>query len=101
MLGAETDFRVDEDVSVDRLHCSPAIHEVEQLVAIQKVNAGLEPSIPTLQLQCVPTTPSLSRRRLPKQLVHKSGKSLPLSGSAALERFQEIFVECEGRSFHA
>ncbi|MBZ0159313.1 MAG: hypothetical protein K8G79_04125 [bacterium] len=90
MPWAGTDFRVDEDVRVDRPHCSSAIHEVEQLVAIREVNAGLESSIPILQLQCVPTTPSPGRQRLPKHLVHESGKSLPLSGSAAFERLQEI-----------
>ncbi len=59
MPRAGTDFRVDEDVGVYRLHRSPAIHEVEELVAIQDVNAGLEPGFPPLQLQRVPLAPGL------------------------------------------
>jgi len=61
-----TDFRVDENVGVDRLRRSPAIHEVEELVAIQDVNAGLEPGVPPLELQRVSLAPGLGCQGLPQ-----------------------------------
>lgn len=41
-------FRINENVGVDRLRCSAAIPEVEELVAIQDVHPGLKLRIPTL-----------------------------------------------------
>ena len=96
-----TDFRVDENVGVDRLRRSPAIHEVEELVAIQDVNAGLELGVPPLELQRVSVAPRLGCQALPQQLVDQSGEGLALSGGASLERLQEIVIECQGGPLHA
>ena len=53
---ATTNQRV---IGFRRLHRSPAIHEVEGLVAIQDVNAGLELGVPALQLQRVSPAASM------------------------------------------
>ena len=46
VMRTRADLRIDEDVRVDRTHWSPSIHEIEELVAIENINPGLELSLP-------------------------------------------------------
>ena len=53
VAGARLDFRMNEDVRVNRLHGLTPIHEIEQLVAIQEVDAGLLGGLPAAKPQAV------------------------------------------------
>ncbi len=46
VMRTRADLRIDEDVRVDRTHWSPSIHEIEELVAIENINPGLELGLP-------------------------------------------------------
>ena len=41
MVGGRNDLRVDENVRVDGLHLSAAIHEVKELVTVEQIHTGL------------------------------------------------------------
>ena len=51
VVRARANLSVDEDICVNGLHALPAIHEIEELVAIQDVDTRLKICVPSVQFQ--------------------------------------------------
>ena len=49
VVRAGANLSVDEDIRVNGLHTLPAVHEIEELIAIQDVGARLKLCVPPVQ----------------------------------------------------
>ena len=93
------DFGVNQDIGIDSLHASPAIHQIEQRVAIEKINSGQFPRLPALEAQFV--SRAWGRRQRPaQQVIGHSLKSPPLVCCFFLQSAQKSVVNRQGGSLH-
>lgn len=79
---------------------SAAVHEIEQLVPVGDVDAGLLLSLPAPKAQDEATR-ALRRDSMAQHIVHDSLQGSSLLGGAALQRGEEIVIDGERGSFHA
>ena len=92
MVEARTDLSIDEDIRVDRAHGLAAVHQIEQLVAIENVHAGLGLGVPTLQLELESLAFSLGSQRLAEQVIDDLPKGTTLSHGSFLQPLEEDIV---------
>ena len=77
---ARLDFRMNKDVRVNRLHELTPIHEIEQLVTIQEVNAGLLGGLPASKPQAVWFCRAARQRASKKVVGHRLQGTTLLGG---------------------
>lgn len=101
MVGGRNDFRVDEDVCVDGLHVSAAIHQVKELVSIEQIHTGLFDCLPAAKREPRLALWPLLDESLSEEIVGHSLERPPLPYGLLLDSFQQVIVNCERRPTHA
>ena len=100
MVLARGDLREDQDIRINGTHRSATVHEIEELVPVQKVDPRLLLRLPPLQRQLVGRRFRQPGQTVPQQLVGHGLHATVLPGRLLLQPAQEIIVHLQCRSRH-
>jgi len=92
MVAARADLSVNEDVGIDGPHRSATAQQVEQLVAVQNVDAGLLGCVPPGKDQLVRNAFTAGKRTT-QQLIREILQAAPFGRSLLFEATQDAFLE--------
>ena len=101
MMSGRDDFRIDEDIRIDGPHGSAAVHQIEQLVAIEQVHPHSRLGLPSAKREFDLRSGALRHESLLQQVVRRFLKGATFPRRLFLDSLQKIVIDRKSRSRHA
>jgi hypothetical protein len=99
VMAIRVHFGVDQDIRVDCLHASPAVHQVKEGFAVQEIDSRQFSGFPAVQSQLVRAGRG-SCHCLAKEVVGDGLKCAPLLGGSLLQSAEQPVVNRQCGSLH-
>ena len=90
-----------QDIRVDGLHASSPIHQIEEFVAVEQIDARLLDGFPAAELDPDPLSRRRLGQRLPKQFIGDILKRATFPDRFFFQPPEKVVINSQGRSSHA